>query len=257
VIAFDTTATSIRRANRLWPGDAVQVRKELLIPVDTCRVKGTPLPLQLPHSEEEASASPEKKEEGREYRPVGRTELPNIGPTIIAKLSRRKLSHFPPRRRSVAATTMTTMATVTVDLLADDSGELREDMGPRNPGVLRMGPGVHSFHPENESAGLEWGEIVRGVEMVGGRVEGWVRRLREGLGTAKVGGDLIEMVSGLDGVVADGEVGRARADSGSTRGGVSFAAAARGGSDRVRRPRVGSHTAARPPPRGSEWDKDV
>jgi len=64
-----------------------------------------------------------------------------------------------------------------------------------------MTPGVHSFHPEMETRlpEVEWGEMVRGAEVVGGKVEGWVRKIGEGLRGSTVGGELIEMVSGLEG----------------------------------------------------------
>ncbi|KAF8533246.1 hypothetical protein BDD12DRAFT_503648 [Trichophaea hybrida] len=117
IIAFDTTASSILRTNSLWPGDPLQSRRSLLIPVDDCRIRGTP----LPPPEEEV-------EEGVGYKVHSRCLLPNgIGPTTIGVLL--------PRRRGRRK------------VVKKEDGE-EEEGGKGRP--KWMTPGVHSFHPEEE-----------------------------------------------------------------------------------------------------------
>ena len=167
VIAFDTSAAAVRRTNGLWPGDPIQSRSELLIPVDECRIKGMPPPLATP---------PPPPPAGADYRVHSLTVLPGIGPTVVALMPPRRVG----RRKERAAA-------------ADEPAD------PRLPDW--MTPGVHTFHPEEENT-LEWEDLVRGAEGVGGKVEGWIRQFGEGLrvgvpGVVEEVGELIEMVSGV------------------------------------------------------------
>ncbi|KAF8253186.1 hypothetical protein K440DRAFT_279992 [Wilcoxina mikolae CBS 423.85] len=84
IIAFDTSTSSILRTNSLWPGDPLQSRRSLLIPVDDCRIRGTPLPLEG-----------EEVEEGVGYKIHSRCLLPNgIGPTTIGVLLPKRRGGF-------------------------------------------------------------------------------------------------------------------------------------------------------------------
>lgn len=42
-IRYNISANTLRKANRMWPHDMVQVRKTLILPVDACAVKGRPV----------------------------------------------------------------------------------------------------------------------------------------------------------------------------------------------------------------------
>lgn len=42
-IKYDCQATVLRKANRMWPNDSVQSRKVVVLPVDSCAVKGRPV----------------------------------------------------------------------------------------------------------------------------------------------------------------------------------------------------------------------
>ena len=222
VIAFDTTASAVLRTNRLWPGDALQSRRELLIPVDECRIRGQPL--TRPEASAGASAGAgagagagavagggaEEEGEGegqgvdretnstaddKRYRPHSRTLLPNnIGPIQVGVLLPRRAK----RRKPLPVPAL----------------PLHPSSPPPPPPPRWMTPGVHSFHPEEETVLpevylLNWGEeLLKGAELVGGRVEGWVRRLGDGLRSTTaelVGDELIEMVSGLGGAAAGDE----------------------------------------------------
>jgi hypothetical protein len=203
VIAFDTSAAAVLRTNQLWPGDPLQSRRELLIPVDACRIKGRPCP--------GGDGS-----DGDRYEHHSFTELPApLGKTQIARLKQRRV----PRRRKLSPP------------LPPEASE--ETAMQKRPSW--MTPGVHTFHPEEEAQLPEWGEIVKGAEVVGGRVEGWVRRLGEGLMTAadrgglgELKGELIEMVGGIggsrledhndeDGAAGDGGTGTGRSHGGGER----------------------------------------
>ncbi|KAF2152084.1 carbohydrate-binding module family 50 protein [Myriangium duriaei CBS 260.36] len=133
-IRYSCQANTLRRANRMWPNDTVQVRKVLTLPVDACGVKGRPI------SEHEADliCDPDKDETDLPTpRPNGTNSHHRIGstssnfsthaasstatsttdsdppwthdswvmfpnatmPTEIARLPRRTLGYFPPARR--------------------------------------------------------------------------------------------------------------------------------------------------------------
>lgn len=131
-IKYNIQAAVLRKANRMWPNDTVQVRKTLMLPVDACGVKGRPVagPEEVdllagisgdaPQGYETTTAEPNgTNTDGR-----GRSEtvstaasssvidtepawkhdswvlLPNsMKATEIARLSRRTLGYFPPTRR--------------------------------------------------------------------------------------------------------------------------------------------------------------
>ncbi|KAH9824483.1 carbohydrate-binding module family 50 protein [Teratosphaeria destructans] len=43
-IKYNCSANTIRKANRMWPNDTVQMRPIIILPVDACGVKGRPVP---------------------------------------------------------------------------------------------------------------------------------------------------------------------------------------------------------------------
>jgi LysM repeat protein len=134
-IKYNIHPSALRRANRMWPNDRIQVRKTILLPVDQCAVKGTRLngSEDLYQLTQENNPFPTSIEEVKAPVPTGRkrTEsvstngdrpsssscrsshdpeatwehdawvlLPNSKqPTEIARSSRRNLAFFPPARR--------------------------------------------------------------------------------------------------------------------------------------------------------------
>lgn len=42
-LKYNCSANTLRKANRMWPNDAVQMRPTLILPVDSCGVKGKPV----------------------------------------------------------------------------------------------------------------------------------------------------------------------------------------------------------------------
>lgn len=155
--------------------------------MDECRVKGAP---------PEAAPPPPPLPADAAYRFHSLTVLPGVGPTVVGLMAPRRAG----RRKQRAA--------------VDEPEE------PRLPEW--MTPGVHTFHPEDENT-LEWDDLVRGAEEVGGKVEGWIRQFGEGLRAGvpgvvgEVGGELIEMVSGV-GAGASGRAGNSESASASSVG---------------------------------------
>lgn len=149
ILKYNCEPAVFRKANRLWPNDAIQVRKVVLVPVDACAVRGRPCdppsrgePIDLlaptPADEEppnlanpaEASpwangllsSSPSLSQPGG-HQPPPRSDAdaddahhwihvrwvllsasPSAEPTEIARLPRRTLGYFPPRRRKSQST---------------------------------------------------------------------------------------------------------------------------------------------------------
>ena len=52
-IRYGCKAEVLRKANRLWPNDSVQIKKTVVIPVDACAVKGRPVPAHNEHVQED------------------------------------------------------------------------------------------------------------------------------------------------------------------------------------------------------------
>ncbi|KAF3281697.1 hypothetical protein TWF970_002239 [Orbilia oligospora] len=46
LLAYDIEPDVLRKANRLWPNDSIQMRSQLYLPVGECAVKGVPLPAE-------------------------------------------------------------------------------------------------------------------------------------------------------------------------------------------------------------------
>ena len=62
-IKYNCPAVIVRKANRMWPNDTVQIRKTMMIPVDSCTVKGKKVP--DPESEGEKSVKKTFMEDNR------------------------------------------------------------------------------------------------------------------------------------------------------------------------------------------------
>lgn len=136
-IKYNCNAAMLRRANRMWPNDRIQVRKTIILPVDACAVKGRPIaneeydlltgtpdlshrddtfPTSVPAEPTTTSRTRNESVSTMSDRPSSSTRstletepqwthdswvsLPNTTkPTEIARLSRRSLGFFPPARR--------------------------------------------------------------------------------------------------------------------------------------------------------------
>ncbi|EKD19775.1 uncharacterized protein L3040_001880 [Drepanopeziza brunnea f. sp. 'multigermtubi'] len=129
ILRYNCRPDVFRKANRFWPNDSIQIRKTVILPVDACTVKGRPC--DPPNSEsppqgvdlldptaglEEAAASngspwpggsngksadvPEESENPWVHvRWVLIDSSPNSKPVEIARMPRKTLGYFPPRRR--------------------------------------------------------------------------------------------------------------------------------------------------------------
>jgi len=141
ILKYNCDPAVFRKANRLWPNDAIQVREVVLVPVDACAVRGKPCdpptegqsvdllaptsndeePPNLAISEESPWANsilspftshernPNNPDEGASPWAHVRWVLllsssPSAQPTEIARLPRKTLGYFPPRRRKSQGT---------------------------------------------------------------------------------------------------------------------------------------------------------
>ncbi|KAI5837986.1 hypothetical protein DFP73DRAFT_456545, partial [Morchella snyderi] len=255
-ITYNTTRDGLRRANGMWAQDGVGTRKTLLLPVDECGTKGITVPAP-PQAEGGAAQAKEEgertgagtgTEEGeRRYKHHSYVTIPHVGTVEIARLPRKKLSHFPPRRRRSHRA-----HTHSVSPGRDDYSAHRELLAP--PDVFRgMTAGVGDLHPHTtHSHGGHGGhggghageqtvtigptfktlselaqDTAVGLENVGSVMEGFVRRW-----TVKasdfVGGDLIELTQRL-GFDEGGGQGMERGLSGSGGGGGGGSGRSMGG----------------------------
>ncbi|KAF4552862.1 LysM domain-containing protein 7 [Elsinoe fawcettii] len=136
-IRYGCNANVLRKANRMWPNDNVQVRKVLTLPVDACTCKGRPiseheadLMFEPENTEKDTSDLPTPRANGIQTHRRTDSNTSNISerpppsvrssnadtdppwthdswvmlpsstkPTEIARLPRRTLGYFPPARR--------------------------------------------------------------------------------------------------------------------------------------------------------------
>ncbi|RFU35658.1 hypothetical protein B7463_g666, partial [Scytalidium lignicola] len=140
VLKYNCQPAVFRKVNRLWPNDSIQVREVVMLPVDACAIKGRPceppssdpsyqgVDLLAPTPETEdpppntgtswptappflSSSSYQKAPSGTDDEPpwthvrwVLLDSSPSAKPTEIARLPRKTLGYFPPRRRKSQAT---------------------------------------------------------------------------------------------------------------------------------------------------------
>lgn len=150
-IRFNCQPAILRKANRMWPNDSVQVNKTMVIPVDACGVKGRPVPgpdangdddLLLdygPHSANSdsnslpngwgpshprdhdttstLSSSLSQGEPDAPWKHDSWVLLPNEKePTEIGRMPRRALGFFPPARRKSLVYSDTSTPRASTDL---------------------------------------------------------------------------------------------------------------------------------------------
>ena len=140
VLKYNCQREVFRKANRFWPNDSIQIRKTVVLPVDACAIKGRPCEAPNPDSPQGvdllaptpatedppfsdgstwpgASSSrngtsaerPEERPEDTEHpwthvRWVLIDSSPNSNPVEIARMPRKTLGYFPPRRRKSQST---------------------------------------------------------------------------------------------------------------------------------------------------------
>ena len=120
LLAYEISASVLKKSNRLWAADSIQSREKLYLPVDECRVIATPcsptpktkdtLPNDVqadldkaskPHGEN-GDWPPRLLNQFVSPRPAAEAEapgewvmIPGIGPVQIVSLPAQKLSYFP------------------------------------------------------------------------------------------------------------------------------------------------------------------
>ncbi|KAH8586827.1 hypothetical protein B0O99DRAFT_643304 [Bisporella sp. PMI_857] len=135
ILRYNCDPAIFRKANRLWPNDSIQIRKVVLLPVDACTIKGRPcdppsstsqgvdLLAPTPAYEDppfnndrswpgsssriDASAERNLDEEDRPWTTVRWVIIDSSvssKPVEIARMPRKTLGYFPPRRRKSLAT---------------------------------------------------------------------------------------------------------------------------------------------------------
>lgn len=136
ILRYNCKPDVFRKANRFWPNDSIQVRKTVILPVDACTVKGrpcdppdmnepnggvdllapTPLYEEPPldggvWSNNGTSTEHDRNENGWIHvRWVLIDGSPNSKPVEIARMPRKTLGYFPPRRRK-SQNTISTIST--------------------------------------------------------------------------------------------------------------------------------------------------
>lgn len=138
VLKYNCKPEVFRKANRLWPNDTIQTRDTVILPVDACTIKGRPCEapspnqgvdllaptpgiedppfsngdnwpgISSPYNNGTSAELPEDKENPWVHvRWVLVDASPNSKPVEIARMPRKTLGYFPPRRRKSHATIST------------------------------------------------------------------------------------------------------------------------------------------------------
>ncbi|PQE31277.1 hypothetical protein CJF32_00001864 [Rutstroemia sp. NJR-2017a WRK4] len=125
ILRYNCQPAVFRKANGFWPNDSIQTRKVVVLPVDACAIKGRPCdPSQDPNQgidllaptpsledapevwppRSETSAERSEETPWQHVRWVLLDSSPNAKPVEIARMPRKTLGFFPPRRRTSQAT---------------------------------------------------------------------------------------------------------------------------------------------------------
>ncbi|CAL3969915.1 hypothetical protein PZA11_007536 [Diplocarpon coronariae] len=150
ILRYNCKPDIFRKANRLWPNDSIQIRKTVVLPVDACTVKGRPseppdgnnqhqgidLLAATPSIEHPPTSndspwpsvanakSAELPDKGENpwihVRWVLIDSSPTSKPVQIARMSRKTLGYFPPRRRKSTVTLSTPRGSSDLPRLSTD-----------------------------------------------------------------------------------------------------------------------------------------
>ncbi|EGO59069.1 hypothetical protein NEUTE1DRAFT_60095 [Neurospora tetrasperma FGSC 2508] len=167
VLRYKCREDAFRKANGLWSRDNIQIRKWLAIPVDACEIKGRPCegpsfsgaqvdclartpegtdPFGRDNSNNREFFGPSTNDQGRDdklptndderpwthVRWVSLDSFPN--PVEVARVERKVLGYFPPRRRKSINTTSTmTSPRTSMDV---PGTTLSGETGPMSPGSI-------------------------------------------------------------------------------------------------------------------------
>ena len=184
-IKFNCSANVFRKANRLWPNDSIQVRKIVVLPVDTCGVKSRKIPdaelgayslveqteSNPPPVSRPRSADPPTAQMTKGTPPSSIPSSPSISislsnpgecpwrhdswvqidgfpePVEIARLSPRALGFFPRSRRRSQSFSDFETPTASLELPRSSF----QSSSPRQPGRSRSGS--NSFFPHLQGPG--------------------------------------------------------------------------------------------------------
>lgn len=251
MLKYNCKPDIFRRANRLWPNDSIQVRKTVVLPVDACGIRGRKIPdsngsigligddnndtMQTPTNNRFPWGDSTSSSRTQETPLSSITTSPSISatpsnpeepfwkhdlwvsvdgfpePVEIARLSRRTLGYFPPRRRKSVSVSDVETPPQSLDLprtnYFNDSFPRRQKSKSRSSsssyfathlqgpgGVGTLGRDVHSPGPAQDGLNRMFAAHLpsvaprasfesttsnssAGIENVGGAIEGWVRKL--------------------------------------------------------------------------------
>lgn len=178
-VRYNCQPAVFRKANRFWPNDSIQVRKTVVLPIDACAIRGRPCeapssdgqgvdllaptpgieePPSLsngtgiwPTGEPETSAARFPSNSGEEgenpwihVRWVLIDSSPHSRPVEIARMPRKTLGYFPPRRRKSQSLTLSSTTSTPRASSEFDSG-VRSPPQIRRTSALGQKPSVTSI----------------------------------------------------------------------------------------------------------------
>ena len=196
-IKYNCEQALLRKSNRMWPNDSVQVKKIVVLPVDACGVKGRPVqgPEALPDEDlllGEFGISSSTKTPSAETNGLpsdwsstklkdaqndtatsaqGEPEMPwkhdswvllpnEKQPTQIGRMPRRALGFFPPARRKSLAYSDTSTPRASIDLTASSSSTSAFQNSPSRPTRPRASSNLSNISSSNhqkKASNKAWG----------------------------------------------------------------------------------------------------
>ncbi|TQS39144.1 hypothetical protein Golomagni_00336 [Golovinomyces magnicellulatus] len=147
VLKFHSQMDVIKKANRLWSGDSIQLREKVYLPVDACAIKGKPCPPpQLDSLSDLTSSAPSSDLSESPYQSYGAwindksdnysgnsknndeneshfihvrwvlLESSSSIPVEVVRIPRKTLNYFPPRRRKSIASASVSSTRISSDI---------------------------------------------------------------------------------------------------------------------------------------------